>query len=515
MTDRFKARTLIALSTLLFASTAAAQTTAKQVTVLFKSGDSTGRGFLTASAEVKYAYIDCVGDLMLTYTYVRDSLRTSDVYVYEGRRYTLPSHLRNLRYDTIPFAGTVHDGAKVSMPFSDAYTASISGGCLGQTRKLGNLKELLPGKRTDEREEIYFSNLVLILEPNEPLISNSAEDYISGLLREEERAKREAENKRLQEEKDRRKRAEEEAKAAESRPSSSSGASGTGSSSGAGEDSGWSSQPREQQQPDREELRRRQLAHEREQREREAQHQERLRAERLRRQREQEQAAEKAGAAVGAAIVAAEPLIDSAFTGVGKFIDLVNGLTDRWIDLDLNCRLLTSSKSGENGHGCGMNVRWGGILYLNAGAGYMMSPNFTRHRRSSKNDDGFAFIDATSARTFFLEFGPGVSIPFHRSFHWKIDGGFYLGAVEIPETPALGTFKESGVGTGFFIGTSLSYRLPEIGLAFALNYRLQDIRVQPHLASLDENVAIQPNLLAHSFGLAVLYRFDGEPARKR
>ena len=155
-----------------------------------------GDGYTGGSVGVSYAFLNCFGEIHISYSVAAGTAKTSDVYLMGGKTY-VPDGVAP-QPGSIRFAGTVSRGGEVVGSFADPYAASYSAkGCIsGQTQKVGMMGPWVGKGATPEQIINFLNSLSLRVEPAGPVRDAALESR----LKAQDRARQAAlENQQRQE----------------------------------------------------------------------------------------------------------------------------------------------------------------------------------------------------------------------------------------------------------------------------------------------------------------------------
>jgi hypothetical protein len=152
---------LTALTLVLISSALSAQSSARTATVFFTPGSPSQNGYAAASADVRYSFHSCGGELWIITGFDRSSVRTSSTYWYEGQSYSVPPASRGPELYEVHFAGdVVRPGAQVGRVSSNtgsAYSPDCYNARSFQT--IASLSNLLGKDRTQQQVQQFLSQL--------------------------------------------------------------------------------------------------------------------------------------------------------------------------------------------------------------------------------------------------------------------------------------------------------------------------------------------------------------------
>lgn len=128
-----------------------------------------GDGYTGGSVGVSYAFLNCFGEIHISYSVAAGTAKTSDVYLMGGKTY-VPDGVAP-QPGSIRFAGTVARGGEVVGNFADPYAATYSAkGCIsGQTQKVGMMGPWVGKGATPEQIINFLNSLSLRVEPAGPV----------------------------------------------------------------------------------------------------------------------------------------------------------------------------------------------------------------------------------------------------------------------------------------------------------------------------------------------------------
>lgn len=128
-----------------------------------------GDGYTGGSVGVSYAFLNCFGEIHVSYSVAAGTAKTSDVYLMGGKTY-IPDGVAP-QPGSIRFAGTVSRGGQVIGSFADPYAATYSAkGCIsGQTQKVGMMAPWVAKGATPDQIINFLNSLSLRAEPAGPV----------------------------------------------------------------------------------------------------------------------------------------------------------------------------------------------------------------------------------------------------------------------------------------------------------------------------------------------------------
>jgi flagellar biosynthesis GTPase FlhF len=156
---------IAAVAAVSLTSAALAETPTRTTTVRF--APAAGNGFTAGSVQLQYKLINCMGDIQVSYSFQPETLQLGS-YRYEGKLLPGPA----MKLETIALRATVRrpDNTIVGS-FADGYTASMWGGCLGQSKSIGTVKQLIGTPADPAKIDAFLSTLTVVPEPMPALTS--------------------------------------------------------------------------------------------------------------------------------------------------------------------------------------------------------------------------------------------------------------------------------------------------------------------------------------------------------
>jgi hypothetical protein len=158
-----------------------ADTPTRTVTARFAA--AAGNGFAGGSVQVRYKLINCMGDVQVSYTFLPETLVLGN-YKYDGKLMPGPA----LKLSTVDLRATVRKGEAIVGRFADANTASMWGGCLGQSKSIGTVKQMI-GLADPAAIDAYLSTLYIVPDEMPALTSMAFESEQRGKATREAAAK--------------------------------------------------------------------------------------------------------------------------------------------------------------------------------------------------------------------------------------------------------------------------------------------------------------------------------------
>lgn len=153
-------------------------------------------GWDLATVDVRYSFRTCPGGgIQLIYDVVPTSFQTNGMYHFDGVKREAPGDLPPTRANLVQFAGQVIIPLPGHSPveFADLGAVNVGGGCLGQSRPVGNPTAFLGKPYSPAKLEWFLSNLRVETTDRGPWVDSRVESRFRAIAQAQQRA----ENARL------------------------------------------------------------------------------------------------------------------------------------------------------------------------------------------------------------------------------------------------------------------------------------------------------------------------------